>query len=127
MGCSETHLFGHLFDLSQVTFHPATYSMVQRRASEGDQAKYIAYHQFGGFAGSAIGTGVVAYLASIHGWRTTLQIIPVVGVIITLLFWKIVEEEEPAKSKTEISLDIKNKKDGDQFRITTPLLILILA
>ena len=120
-------MFIAIYALSQVTFHPATYSMVQRRASEGDQSKYIAYHQFGGFAGSAIGTGVVAYLASIHGWRTTLQIIPVVGVIITLLFWKIVKEEEPAKNKTEISLDIKNKKDGDQFRITTPLLILILG
>jgi predicted MFS family arabinose efflux permease len=120
-------MFTSIYALSQVTFHPATYSMVQRRSPDGHRAKYIAYHQVGGFVGSAIGTGIIAYLASIHGWRIPLQIVPVVGVIIILLFWKIVKEKEPAKNRTDISIAIKNKKEKDQFRITTPLLILVIG
>jgi predicted MFS family arabinose efflux permease len=118
--------FISIFALGQVFFHPATYSMVQRRSSEGQQAKYIAYHQVGGFVGSAIGTAVIAYLASIHGWRRTLQIIPLVGLIVILLFWKIVKKE-PAKSRIEINKEVINKGNRDQFRITTPLLVLILG
>lgn len=116
-----------IYALSQVTFHPATYSMVQRRSPEGHRAKYIAYHQVGGFVGSAIGTVIIAYLASIYGWRTTLQIIPVVGVIVILLFIKIVEEKEPTRNRTAISDDIRSKQGRDQFRVSTPLLVLVLG
>jgi predicted MFS family arabinose efflux permease len=119
--------FISFFALGQVTFHPATYSMVQKRSSEGRQAKYIAYHQVGGFVGSAVGTAVIAYFASIYGWRRTLQIIPVVGLIIILLFWKIVDEKEPSKNRKETNKEVMNRGSSDQFRITTPLLILILG
>jgi predicted MFS family arabinose efflux permease len=116
-----------IYGLSQVTFHPATYSMVQRKSPAGHQAKYIAYHQVGGFVGSAIGTGVTAYLASIYGWRTTLQILPMVGVIIILLFWKFVEDDKTVTNRIEISSDIHSKPDREPFKLTTPLVILVLG
>lgn len=119
--------FISFFALGQVTFHPATYSMVQKRSSEGRQAKYIAYHQVGGFVGSAVGTAVIAYFASIYGWRRTLQIIPVVGLIIILLFWKIVDEKEPSKNSKETNKKVINRGSSDSFKITTPLIVLILG
>jgi predicted MFS family arabinose efflux permease len=118
--------FISVFALGQISFHPATYSMVQRRSPEGRQAKYIAYHQVGGFVGSAIGTAVIAYFTSLFGWRRTFQIIPVVGLIIILLFWKIVEEEPP-KDRKETNKEIMNRGSSNQFKITTPLLVLILG
>ena len=60
-----------LFALSQVVFHPATYAMVVERAPSAHRAKYISYHQVGGFIGSAAGTMVIAALASMRGWRST--------------------------------------------------------
>jgi MFS family permease len=60
-----------LFAISQVVFHPATYAMVVQRASVSHRAKYISYHQVGGFIGSAVGTMLIATLASMRGWRNT--------------------------------------------------------
>ncbi len=116
-----------IYGLSQVTFHPATYSMVQRKSPAGHQAKYIAYHQVGGFVGSAIGTGVTAYLASIYGWRTTLQILPMAGVIIILLFWKLVEDTDIVTTPTAVQSDRSSQSNRDPFKLTTPLIILVIG
>jgi len=116
-----------MFALGQVTFHPATYAMVVQRASEGRRGKYIAYHQVGGFVGSAVGTAVIAYLASIYGWRSTLQIIPVVGVSIILVFWKVVEDRAPDRRQPAIRDASINPTDSKKFSVTTPLLILIFG
>ena len=43
-----------VFAVSQVVFHPATYAMVTQRSSASNKARYIAYHQVGGFIGSAV-------------------------------------------------------------------------
>jgi predicted MFS family arabinose efflux permease len=115
------------FALSQVVFHPATYAMVTQRASESNKAKYIAYHQVGGFIGSAIGTMVIAALASILGWRSTLQIIPVVGLCIIFLFWKFVNDETHIfQQSTSVSSD-PIPSENTEFRFTLPLFILILS
>ena len=116
-----------MFALGQITFHPATYAMVVQRASEGRRGKYIAYHQVGGFIGSAIGTAVIAYLASIYGWRSTLQIIPVVGLSIILVFWKVVEDRAPSRRQPAIRDASTNPTDSKKFSVTTPLLILIFG
>lgn len=116
-----------MFALGQVTFHPATYAMVVQRASEGRRGKYIAYHQVGGFIGSAIGTAVIAYLASIYGWRSTLQIIPVIGLSIILVFWKVVEDRAPSRRQPAIRDASTNPTDSKKFSVTTPLLILIFG
>jgi predicted MFS family arabinose efflux permease len=116
-----------LFAISQVTFHPATYAMVVQRASKDRRGKYIAYHQVGGFIGSAIGTAVIAYLASIYGWRFTLQIIPVVGLSIIVMFWKLVQDQAPDTRQVSIRDENTNSTDHTKFRVTTPLLILIFA
>jgi predicted MFS family arabinose efflux permease len=116
-----------MFALGQVTFHPATYSMVVQRASEGSRAKYISYHQVGGFIGSAVGTAVIAYLASIYGWRSTLQIIPIVGLSIILVFWKLVEDRSKDTEQPAIHDSSTNPVDSKKFSVTTPLLILIFG
>jgi MFS family permease len=48
------------FALGQVVFHPATYAMVVERAPADHRAKFISYHQVGGFIGSAIGTMIIS-------------------------------------------------------------------
>ena len=115
------------FALSQVVFHPATYAMVVQRAPASHRAKYISYHQVGGFVGSAAGTMIIAALASMRGWRSTLQLIPVVGLSIVFLFWRFVKEEESsARHPTPASAHPAPSGDTE-FRFTLPLLTLTLS
>ena len=115
------------FALGQVVFHPATYAMVVQRAPASHRAKYISYHQVGGFIGSAAGTMIIAALASMRGWRYTLQIIPVVGLSIIFLFWRFVKDEAgPAQESASASAH-PAPSESTEFRFTLPLLVLTLS
>ncbi len=114
-----------VFAVSQVVFHPATYAMVTQRSSASNKARYIAYHQVGGFIGSAVGTVLIAALSSMLGWRTTLQIIPVFGLGIIFLFWKFVEDE-PQPVQPSASTE-PNESERTEFRFTRPLFVLVLS
>jgi predicted MFS family arabinose efflux permease len=116
-----------IFALAQVTFHPATYAMVVKRAASSHRGKYIAYHQVGGFIGSAIGTAVIAALATTQGWRTTLQIVPIVGLSIILVFWKLVTDQTEVTRPPSRSSESASSSTTKTFRVTTPLLVLILG
>jgi predicted MFS family arabinose efflux permease len=116
-----------VFALGQVVFHPATYAMVVQRSPASSRAKYISYHQVGGFVGSAVGTVVIAALASIRGWRNTLQIIPVVGLSIIFLFWRFVKDEKHAIQEPSSSSTDSIASESSEFRFTLPLLILTLS
>ena len=115
------------FALSQVVFHPATYAMVVQRAPASHRAKYISYHQVGGFIGSAAGTMIIAVLASIRGWRYTLQIIPVVGLSIIFLFWRFVKDEKSSAQQSAPSSAHPTQSEDTEFRFTLPLLTLTLS
>ena len=101
--------------------------MVTQRSSASNKAKYIAYHQVGGFIGSAIGTVLIAALASMLGWRRTLQIIPVVGLGIIFLFWKFVNEEPLIVQQSISASTDPTQSERTEFRFTLPLFILILS
>ena len=116
-----------LFTLSQVVFHPATYAMVTQRASASSKARYISYHQVGGFIGSAVGVMVIAALASMLGWRSTLQIIPVFGLCIIFLFWKFVKDETHVIRRSDSASTNPVPSESTEFRFTIPLLILVLS
>jgi FSR family fosmidomycin resistance protein-like MFS transporter len=118
-------LIAAFFAVSQVVFHPATYAMVTRRSSDSNKAKFIAYHQVGGFIGSAVGTVIVAGLASMLGWRFTLQVIPAVGLCIVLLFWVFVKEYE--EKQVTSSVNSSSSVGISEFRFTPQLLILIVG
>ncbi len=115
------------FALSQVVFHPATYAMVVQRAPSSHRAKYISYHQVGGFIGSAAGTMIIAALASMRGWRYTLQVIPVVGLIIIFLFWRFVKEEKRSAQQPTPASAHPAPSEDTEFRFTLPLLVLTLS
>jgi predicted MFS family arabinose efflux permease len=116
-----------VFSLSQVVFHPATYAMVVERAPADHRAKYISYHQVGGFIGSAAGTIIIAALASMRGWRSTLQVIPVVGLSIIFLFWRFVKEEKGAILEPASASKDPSPSEDSKFRFTLPLLTLTLS
>jgi predicted MFS family arabinose efflux permease len=116
-----------LFSLSQVVFHPATYAMVVERAPADHRAKYISYHQVGGFIGSAAGTIMIAALASMRGWRSTLQVIPVVGLVIIFVFWRFVKEEKRAILQPAPASKDPAPSEDAKFRFTLPLLTLTLS
>jgi predicted MFS family arabinose efflux permease len=118
-------LMAALFALSQVVFHPSTYAMVTQRASESNKARYIAYHQVGGFIGSALGTIIVAGLASILGWRNTLQIIPAAGLCIVFLFWRFVKEDK--ETQVTSSENPSSSMTSSEFKFTPQLLVLIIG
>jgi predicted MFS family arabinose efflux permease len=115
------------FALSQVVFHPATYAMVVQRAPASHRAKYISYHQVGGFVGSAAGTMIIAALASMRGWRSTLQVIPVIGLSIVFLFWKFVRDEESSARQPTPASAHPAPSGHTEFRFTLPLLTLTLS
>jgi predicted MFS family arabinose efflux permease len=115
------------FALSQVVFHPATYAMVVERAPADQRAKFISYHQVGGFIGSAAGTMIIAALASMRGWRNTLQIIPVVGLGIILLYWRFVKEEKRTPQQSAPDSPHPVSSEDEKFRFTLPLLTLTLS
>ena len=126
---SLTPSFGFLllvvgaFALSEVPFHPSTYAMVVQRASDGRRGRYVSYHQVGGFFGSAVGTAAVAFLASAYGWRTALQIVPVVGLSIVIAFWRIVQDLDlPKQTSRRASSGPVNR---EKFKMTKPLMILV--
>ena len=115
------------FALSQVVFHPSTYAMVVQRAPASHRSKYISFHQVGGFIGSAAGTIIIAMLASMRGWRSTLQIIPIVGLGIIFMFWRFVKEEKlPSQQPNPIST-YSTPSEETGFRFTLPLLTLTLS
>jgi FSR family fosmidomycin resistance protein-like MFS transporter len=116
-----------IYAISQVPFHPASYAMVVQRSAPYNRAKYISYHQVGGFFGSAIGTAITAALTSIGGWRTTLQIIPLGGLVIIVIFWKFVEDSANVTLQP-IHQSTKTVPSAEKsFHITPPLLVLILG
>ena len=79
-----------LAGLGASTFHPATYSLVTDRTPREHVTKSIAYHQFGGFSGGAIGVALVGFLALHLGWRNAVQILVIPGLTVLFLFWFIV-------------------------------------
>lgn len=115
-----------IFALAQVTFHPATYAMVVDRAAASHRGKFISYHQVGGFIGSAVGTAVIAALAASQGWRTTLQIIPVLGLGIIVIFWRLVSDQSVSRPPSSSSTN-PSSSSQKPFHMTTPLLVLILS
>ena len=115
------------FALGQVVFHPATYAMVVERAPADHRAKFISYHQVGGFIGSAVGTMIIAALASMWGWRYTLQIIPVFGLSIIFLFWRFVKDEKSSVQQPASATAHPTPSESSEFRFTLPLFILILS
>jgi len=111
--------------LAGSTFHPATYSLVAEKASREHITKSVAYHQFGGFFGGAIGVALVGFLAQYLGWRHAVQILVIPGLIVVALFWFVVQETKvEGGGKQKIAKE--TKKDRDKFKITPPLLLIIL-
>ena len=115
------------FALGQVVFHPSTYAMVVQRAPASHRAKYISYHQVGGFIGSAAGTIIIAALASMRGWRYTLQVIPVVGLSVIFLFWRFVKDEKRPTLQPAPTSNHPAPSEDAKFRFTLPLLTLTLS
>lgn len=113
-----------LAGLGGSTFHPATYSMITERAPREHIAKSVAYHQFGGFIGGAIGVSLVGSLALVLGWRNAVQILVIPGVIVIALFLFVVKEGKGSEGNETEKVIVVEK---DEFKITPPLLIILLV
>jgi len=86
-----------LSGLGSSAFHPATYAIVSRIASEGKVGKKMGIHTFGGFAGTTVSFALVAYLGSRFGWRQALMLLSIPGFMVSVLFWKLFNiDERPA-------------------------------
>jgi predicted MFS family arabinose efflux permease len=94
------------------------------KSPEEHLTKSLAYHQLGGFLGGALNTAFVAYLASFLGWRSTLQIIPMIGLPFVIIFWFAVKEEEKAPEE-KLKEEMKREQVGSL--LTRPILVVLLA
>jgi FSR family fosmidomycin resistance protein-like MFS transporter len=70
---------------------------------------------------------IIAVLASIRGWRYTLQIIPVVGLSIIFLFWRFVKDEKSSAQQSTPASAHPTQSEDTEFRFTLPLLTLTLS
>ncbi len=112
--------------ISSTTFHPATYSLIAMKSSEEHLTKSMAIHQFGGFFGGAIGTALVAFLASYFGWRGTLQVTALIGIPIIFLFLFGVKEEKTSSSR-EVEPVYEDSGEKENSIITRAFMVILLA
>jgi MFS family permease len=113
-----------LAGLGGSTFHPATYSMITERAPREHITKSVAYHQFGGFLGGAVGVALVGSLALILGWRNAVQILVIPGLFVITLFLFVIKEGKGSESNETEKIRLVGQ---EQFTITPPLLVILLA
>ncbi len=112
--------------ISSTTFHPATYSLIAMKSSEEHLTKSMAIHQFGGFFGGAIGTALVAFLASFLGWRGTLQVTAIIGIPFIFLFLFGVKEEKTPSAR-EIEPEYEDTGTKENSLITRAFIVILLA
>ncbi len=89
-----------IFGLGNSTFHPASFAETSRAARRmGRLSMGLALHSIGGNIGTASAYSVAAILATWLGWRSALQVL--VGLGIVLVIWFVIsyrEMPEPEES-----------------------------
>jgi len=125
-------LFVAIAGIGASPFHPATYAMVTERAHESQVGRSVGVHQFGGFIGTAMGTALIAYLSTIFGWRETFRILPPFGIIVVILSWLFVKEEDNIgrnyqETNNDVKISNENIEEEFEFRITPQLMIIYLS
>ncbi|MBK18828.1 MAG: hypothetical protein CMM52_08330 [Rhodospirillaceae bacterium] len=76
-----------LAGLGNSVFHPADYSILNGSISEGNVGKAYGVHGFGGLVGYAITPFLMYAMGTAFGWRETMLIIGIIGVVVAGLMW----------------------------------------
>ena len=79
-----------LAGVGKSVFHPADYALLSAVFSRERAGKPYGVHTFSGFAGGAAAPATVAGLHAVFGWRTTLVLAGLSGVVLALLLvWRL--------------------------------------
>ncbi len=76
-----------LAGLGNSVFHPANYSILNGSITEKNVGKAYGVHGFGGLIGYAITPYSMYLMGTTFGWRETMLIIGIIGVVVAGLMW----------------------------------------
>ena len=80
-------LLSFMAGLGNSVFHPADYSILNGSISENNVGKAYGVHGFGGLVGYAITPYSMYLMGTAFGWRETMLIIGVIGLVVAGLMW----------------------------------------
>ncbi len=88
-------------------FHPTTYALISQGAPREKLGRSMSIHTVGGFAGTALGVVLVAWLGDRLGWRNTLLTVAVPGVVLLVLM-RIWFREPPGRDPADCAASASN-------------------
>ena len=101
-----------IFGLGNSTFHPASFAETSRAARRmGRLSMGLALHSIGGNIGTASAYSVAAILATWLGWRSALQVL--VGLGIVLAIWFVLSYREMPESEESVGAGHATSSEED--------------
>lgn len=104
-------------------FHPVTYSMIAQGSRRETLGRSMSIHTTAGFAGTYLAMSLIARLGAAVGWRPTLMLLPVPGLILMLVL-AIWFREPAANPTTDKSA---SERGGLGSLLTGPLPLIFLS
>jgi MFS family permease len=93
------------------TYHPNGMPLLSQFYKE-NRGQASGFHQTGGSLGSFIAPLILGALVVLLGWRTSLTILSVPGLIISMIIWFLIIEDKNIKEESKIDTSNKSEKKG---------------
>ncbi len=103
-------ILSFLAGLGNSVFHPADYSILNGSISEKNVGKAYGVHGFGGLIGYAITPFLMYLMGTNFGWRETMLIIGITGVVVASLMWT--QREDLQDSGLDKGINAGSVKQG---------------
>jgi sugar phosphate permease len=87
-----------LFGIGEGGFYPASFCSIRETFSEKEYGRANSFFKSAAAIGSALGTGITAFLIVKFGWRGMFIGIGFMGIVVTWLFWRYLK---PQKNENE--------------------------
>ena len=120
--------FAGVAGLGQAAFHPADYALLEAASAPETRGKTFSLHTFSGYAGFAVAPVAVGLLAGEYGWRISIAVCGVVGLLYALL---LAVKLPPAYRRTSDSTDADGMIDENGARrwgtLFTPSLLALFG
>ena len=103
-------------------FHPTTFSMISQGSRQETLGKNMSVHTMAGFVGTYVAMSLIARMGESVGWRSTLMLLPIPGLILGLVLATWFREPPVARPEE------KGRGGGEQsplFRGPLPVIFLV--
>ncbi len=113
-----------LAGLANAVYHPADYAVLAARVGSRRVGRAFSVHTFGGYLGFAVAPATIVPLAAWIGWRTALELVGALGLLVALLLWMFrdlleVRPQHAAGEGRGLARDLR-------FLMTAPVLVSLI-